>query len=432
VDVVEEPDFTQLFPEEPEAEGGAADIDAVRLYFQQIGRVPLLKTRDEVLLCQRIEAAQQRLATALLVVPASARRIAELTAAVRSGAIPVGGLLESPEGRPLGRQEITTALAALSRARRKAAELGRVDEALGARRLTDRRRTDLLRQAERLLASLDRAVAKVPLRPAVIERLADEVAPEQDGEGARRIRTRLGELRELKGLLMQANLRLVVSIAKRYRHSNLSLLDLVQEGNLGLIKAVDHFQYIRGFKFSTYATWWIRQAITRAIADTGREIRLPVHVVESLNRVVAARGSLEAELGRNPTVQELAARTRMPASKIMLVTRAGAPLASLDAPVSEDALLGSLLPDTGAVSPEAPLPERELLRTLRRALASLSDRERLVLELRYGLTNAREHPLQEIASHLGISRERVRQIEKRALEQLRRRRDVLRRRERAA
>jgi RNA polymerase primary sigma factor len=235
------------------------------------------------------------------------------------------------------------------------------------------------------------------------------------------VQNRLEELRHLKQRLMEANLRLVVSVAKRYQHSSLPLLDLVQEGNLGLIKAVDRFQYRRGFKFSTYATWWIRQGITRAIAETGRTIRLPVHVVESLNQIAAARRALVRDLGRDPTVQELAAHTHMPADKVMRVIRSGAPLASLDAPVSDDAVFGDFVPDAGALSPEAPLLDAAILTRAKHVLESLDDRERQVLELRYGIVNSREHTLQEIGDRFGVSRERVRQIEKQALNRLRRR-----------
>jgi RNA polymerase primary sigma factor len=225
---------------------------------------------------------------------------------------------------------------------------------------------------------------------------------------------RLEALRDLKRRLMEANLRLVVSIAKRYQHSGLPLLDLVQEGNLGLMKAVDRFQYRRGFKFSTYATWWIRQSITRAIADTGRTVRLPSHIIETLNRIGAARRTLVAETGRDPTIQEIAARTRIQADKVVLAIRSAAPLMSLDAPMSEETVFGELVPDSGAVSPDVPLVEEETLRHLKSALASLGERERCVLEMRYGIANVREHSLREVGERLGVSRERVRQIEKEA------------------
>jgi len=420
-DFAEEPDWTRPL-REPEAAPEGVEFDAVRLYFRQIARVPLLKGREERALCEQIEAAHSAVAAALLTVPSAARRVAELSAAVRSGTSKPDGLLQSPEGRPLPPREIAQALAGLARARRQAAALARVDTALAAKRLALTRRVEPQQRAERLLASMMRTLADVPLHPAFVESLAVDVAAGANGERVRRVQARLEQLRELKRRLMEANLRLVVSIAKRYRHTNLSLLDLVQEGNLGLMRAVDKFQYRRGFKFSTYATWWIRQAITRSIADTGRTIRLPVHVIESLNRVAAARRTLVKELGRDPTIQEISTHARIPAEKVMLVIRSGAPLVSLDAPVSEDAVFGEFVPDTGALSPEAPLLEEDSLRRAKLALESLRERERLVLELRYGIVNAREHTLQEVADRLGVSRERVRQIEKQAMERLRRRR----------
>jgi RNA polymerase primary sigma factor len=430
-DFAEEPDWTRP-ASEPEAPQGPAEFDAVRLYFQQIARMPLLKTREERALCEQIEAAQTALAAALLSVPSAASRIAELSAAVRRGASVPDGLLESREGRTLPLRDISAGLAGLDRARRQAASLARIDVALGAKRLTAKGRLELERRVERLLASISRTLSGVPLRPAFIETLAADISGRLDGQRVRRVQMRLDALRELKRRLMEANLRLVISIAKRYQYANLSLLDLVQEGNLGLIKAVDRFQYRRGFKFSTYATWWIRQAITRAIADSGRTVRLPVHVIETLNRIAGARRALVGELGRDPTIQEIATRTKIPAAKVMVVIRSGAPLASLDAPVSEDAVFGEFVPDTRALSPEAPLLEKETLRRVKAALESLSERERLVLELRFGIVNAGEHTRQDVAERLGISYERVRQIEKKAMQRLRTRQRRIGRPEQAA
>jgi RNA polymerase primary sigma factor len=413
---VEEPDATDR---RRESAAVPADSDGVRLYFDQIGRVALLRATEERALCARIETARHALAAAVMAVPAGRRRIAALAAAVRAGAAPPDRLFESPEGRVLGSSDITAALATLAGAQRQAAALTRVDTARAATRLSASRRAELRQQAERAFAALARRLTDVPLRPAVVEAFAAETTG-PPWMAVERVRTRLGDLADLKRQLMEANLRLVVSIAKRYRHASLPLLDLVQEGNLGLMKAVDKFQYRRGFKFSTYATWWIRQAITRAIADTGRTIRLPVHIIETLNQLEAARRRLTGDLGRDPTVQELAAFTRLPAGKVALALRSGTAPASLDARVSESALFGDLLSDAGALSPEGPLLAEDTVRRVRCALETLPDRERHVLERRFGIGGRRGETLQEIAGRLGVSRERVRQIEQRALERLRR------------
>jgi RNA polymerase primary sigma factor len=420
-DAPEEPDFTpQTSSRATERED--AEVDAVRHYLQEIGRVPLLKPRQELALCQRIEDAERSLAAALLAVPAVASRLAELSTAVRTGAAAADGLLQSPDGHLLDTAEIVRALDGLAQACRLAAALRRVDEQHAATPVTARRRPALDRRAARLLALLEARLATVPLRPAFMEAIAADVSDATNDPGVVRVQRCLVALRGLKDRLMQANLRLVVSVARRYRHTTLSQLDLVQEGNIGLMKAVDRFQYRRGFKFSTYAVWWIRQAITRAIADTGRTIRLPIHAIESLNRMTTARACLARELGRDPTIQELATRTRMPADKVMLLIRSAAPLASLDAPVAEDAVLGDFVPDRGTRSPDVPLLEEDIRMGVKRALDSLNDRERLVVGLRYGILNSREHTLQEIGERLGITRERVRQIEAQAMRRLRSRR----------
>jgi len=212
----------------------------------------------------------------------------------------------------------------------------------------------------------------------------------------------------------------VVSVAKHYPGSGLSLLDLVQEGNIGLMKGVDRFQYRRGFRFSTYATWWIRQAVTRAIAEHSRTIRLPVHIVEALNRISRVQRTMINETGRKPTPEELAQWTGVSAQKVRLILESSRPPLSLETPIGEDSALGDFLEDTSTTSPTESLLNRDLATHVERALATLSAREKEILRLRFGLGQAGGHTLEEIAKRFALSRERIRQIEAEALRKLRR------------
>jgi RNA polymerase primary sigma factor len=274
-------------------------------------------------------------------------------------------------------------------------------------------RPDEIEEMSRVIQVAQKKVKKVEEEAKLSESvLRETVAEIQDGE-------RMAE--KAKAELVEANLRLVVSIAKKYTNRGLQFLDLIQEGNIGLMKAVDKFEYKRGYKFSTYATWWIRQAITRAIADQARTIRIPVHMIETINKLIRTSRYLVQELGREPTPEEIAEKMELPLDKVRKVLKIAKEPISLETPIGEeeDSHLGDFIEDKSVISPADAVISMNLAEQTRKVLATLTPREEKVLRMRFGIGEKSDHTLEEVGQDFEVTRERIRQIEAKALRKLR-------------